>query len=66
MTQNDLEEKIADVEKHIECSATDFVRLNELCAVKKDTEEILDKKMERYFYLEELAEKIKEQSGSDV
>lgn len=63
---NDLEEKIADVEKQIEGSATDFVRLNELCAVKKDTEEILDKKMERYFYLEELAEKIKEQSGSDV
>ena len=40
--------------------ASDFIRLNELNAEKEETEKKLEEKMERWMYLEQLAEEIKE------
>ncbi len=58
-----LEGEIAQVDEQLLDSAiaTDFVKLNELGQEKSQLEEQLEKKMERYVYLEELAEKIKAQ-----
>ena len=42
-------------------AATDFVKLNELTKEKKETEKLLEEKMERWEYLEELAARIAEQ-----
>ena len=53
-----LEEKIAALEKNIEDSAHDFVKLNQLMAEKEEAEAALEEKMERWMYLEELAAKI--------
>lgn len=57
----DLEERIAALEKDIEASAHDFVKLNKFMAKKEELETALDEKMERWMYLEELAAKIAEQ-----
>lgn len=54
----DLEEKIAALDKDIEASARDFVKLNQLMAEKEELETALEEKMERWMYLEELAAKI--------
>ena len=56
-----LENKIAEVDEQLSDPkiASDFVKLNELGAAKSDLEARLDEKMDRYVYLEELAEKIK-------
>ncbi|MFQ8702515.1 MAG: ABC-F family ATP-binding cassette domain-containing protein [Eisenbergiella sp.] len=56
-----LEEKISELEKEIEASAHDFVKLNQLIADKEETETVLEEKMDRWMYLEELAAKIAEQ-----
>lgn len=56
-----IEEKIADLEKKIELSATDFVKLNKLTQEKEEQEALLEEKMERYLYLSDLADKIAEQ-----
>ncbi len=56
-----LENAIAEVEEDILKYATDAGRLNELTAKKSDLEEQLDAKMERWEYLNELAEKIEAQ-----
>ena len=53
-----LEEKIASLDKDIEASASDFVKLNQLMAKKEEAEAALEEKMERWMYLEELAAKI--------
>lgn len=53
-----LEEKIAELEKEIEASATNYGKLNELMGEKEKTEALLDEKMDRWMYLNELAEKI--------
>lgn len=57
----ELEEKIADLDKEMEASASDFVKLNQLTAEKDEAEAALEEKMERWVYLEELAAKIAEQ-----
>ena len=56
-----LENKIAEVDEQLSDPkiASDFVKLNELGAAKSELEAQLDEKMDRYVYLEELAEKIK-------
>lgn len=54
----DLEDKITALDKDIEASAHDFVKLNKLMAEKEETEAALEEKMERWMYLEELAAKI--------
>lgn len=53
-----LEEKIANLDKKIIEFATDFIKLNEFSKEKEETEKVLEEKMDRWVYLEELAEKI--------
>ena len=54
-----LEEKITKIDGDIVKNARDFGKLNELTKQKEDLEQQLEEKMERWVYLEELAEKIK-------
>ena len=56
-----LEEKIGTLENQMNESSSDFLRLNELSAKKEETEAVLEEKMQRWMYLEELAQKISEQ-----
>ena len=56
-----LEEKIAELEEQISKCATDFIKLNELMQEKEKTEAELSDKMERWVYLNDLAEKIEAQ-----
>ena len=56
-----LEEEIAEYEKEILKYASDFVKLNELSQKKNEAENRLEEKMDRWAYLEELAEKIRNQ-----
>lgn len=56
-----LEEKLEELDAKILASATDFVKLNELTKEKEDTLRLQEEKMERWMYLEELAEKIREE-----
>ena len=56
-----LEEKIAELEEQVSKCATDFIKLNELMQEKEKTEAELSDKMERWVYLNDLAEKIEAQ-----
>ena len=56
-----LEEKIAELDGQISKCATDFIKLNELMQEKEKTEAKLSDKMERWVYLNDLAERIEEQ-----
>lgn len=56
-----LEEKIVELEEQISKCATDFIKLNELMQEKEKTEAELSDKMERWVYLNDLAEKIEAQ-----
>lgn len=56
-----LEEDIADLEKEIVKNARDFVKLNELTKEKDEKEALLLEKMERWEYLEDLADRIANQ-----
>ena len=56
-----LEEKIAELDGQISKCATDFIKLNELMQEKEKTEAELSDKMERWVYLNDLAERIEEQ-----
>lgn len=56
-----LEEKIAELEEQISKCATDFIKLNEFMQEKEKTEAELSDKMERWVYLNDLAEKIEAQ-----
>lgn len=57
----ELEEKIADTEKAILSAATDFVKLSELTEKKDQLEHQLEEKMDRWVYLNDLAEQIEAQ-----
>ena len=57
----DLEEKIAQKEAEIEASASQDGRLSELMDEKAELERQYEEKMERWVYLNELAEKINAQ-----
>lgn len=57
----ELEEKIADTEKAILSAVTDFVKLNELTEKKNQLEQQLEEKMDRWVYLNDLAEQIEAQ-----
>lgn len=57
----DLEEQIAQVEKDMITEASNHGKLQELFAKKETLENALAEKMERWVYLNELAEKIAEQ-----
>ena len=56
-----LEEKIAELDGQISKYATDFIKLNEFMQEKEKTEAKLSDKMERWVYLNDLAERIEEQ-----
>ena len=56
-----LEEEIAGLEVQMEKAASDFVKLKELMDRKAQAEGELDAKMERWMYLNDLAEKIEKQ-----
>jgi ATP-binding cassette subfamily F protein uup len=53
-----LEAKIEETEQLISKSATDYTRLNELMGQKEALEKTLEEKMERWMYLNDLAEQI--------
>ena len=57
----ELEEKIAKCDEESVKYAKDFVKLNEIMKEKQEAEAMLEEKMERWMYLEELAEKIENQ-----
>ena len=61
--QKEFETIDEDIEKLEEISkcATDFIKLNELMQEKEKTEAELSDKMERWVYLNDLAEKIEAQ-----
>ena len=56
-----LEEKLAELDKDILAASRDYTKLNQLMTEKESTEALLEEKMERWMYLEELAAKIAEQ-----
>ena len=56
-----LEEKLGALEAEMLANATNSLRLNELLAEKERTEAELEEKMERWVYLNDLAERIEEQ-----
>ena len=58
-----LEEQISQWEEKIAASGADFVALQEAMAEKERLEGLLEEKMERWVYLNELAEKIKMQNA---
>lgn len=58
-----LEEKLQKLEAQMIENGYDFVRLNELTIEKESTEQLLEEKMERWMYLQDLAEKIARQNG---
>jgi ATP-binding cassette subfamily F protein uup len=53
-----LEEKILETEEKLNDAATDYTLLQQLTAEKEGLEKQLEEKMERWMYLNELAEKI--------
>lgn len=56
-----LEEKISDIEKQMAENSSSYSKLQELSAEKEKTENLLSEKMDRWIYLNELAEKINNQ-----
>lgn len=56
-----LEEKLESVERQIEANATNSVKLKELMEEQERMNALLEEKMERWVYLNDLAEKIAEQ-----
>ena len=57
-----IENDLSDIENKIEEASSDYTRLQELLTEKEKIEKNLDEKMERWIYLNELAEKIQEQN----
>lgn len=53
-----LEEKIGMLEAEMVAASTDFVKLNQLMTDKESAENMLEEKLNRWMYLEELAAKI--------
>ncbi len=56
-----LEEKIKNLEIQLDKHATDYIKLQELMEEKHKTEHQLEEKMERWMYLNNLAEEIENQ-----
>ncbi|MCD8346647.1 MAG: ABC-F family ATP-binding cassette domain-containing protein [Lachnospiraceae bacterium] len=59
-----LEEKIASLESDMTRYASDYGRLNQIVRDKDEAEALLEQKMERWVYLNELKEKIDAQGNS--
>lgn len=58
----ELEEKIAETEQQIRSNSSDYTALQQLMQEKEELEEQLAQKMERWVYLNDLAERIAEQN----
>ena len=56
-----LEEKIEKLEKEVGANATDFVKLNQIVKEKEEAEQLLEEKMERWVYLNDLNDRINNQ-----
>ena len=56
-----LEEKIEKLEKEVGANATDFVKLNQVVKEKEEAEQLLEEKMERWVYLNDLNDRINNQ-----
>ena len=56
-----LEEKLSMLNEEIAKNSSNYSRLTELSAQKEDAEAALNEKMERWVYLNDLAEKISAQ-----
>ncbi len=59
----DLENKIKELENSMLKCTSDFVKLNEITREKEEAEQNLEEKMERWEYLEDLAQRIAEQDN---
>ena len=57
-----MEQEIEEIEEAIKKAATDFVKLNALMEEKEAKENLLEEKMDRWVYLNDLAEQIEAQS----
>ena len=57
-----LEEKIGALETEMEKEASNYGKLNELMKEKEEAEKLLEEKMERWMYLNDLAERIAAQT----
>jgi len=60
----DIEERIAACDENIALHASDYVRLQELAEEKSALEALLEEKTERWFYLNDLAERIAAQDAN--
>ena len=56
-----LEDKISSLDAQIEQNSTDYIKVTELSELKQQAELELEQKMDRWIYLNELAEKINNQ-----
>ncbi len=61
-----LEHEIEEVELQIEKSATDYTKLNELMLQKGRLTQLLEEKMERWVYLNDLAEQIEAAKNASI
>ena len=59
-----LEETIADLEQQMQDSACDYTALNGIIKEKEEKEALLEEKMDRWMYLNDLAEKIEAQAAA--
>ena len=59
-----LEEAIADLEQQMQDSARDYTALNGIIKEKEEKEALLEEKMNRWMYLNDLAEKIEAQAAA--
>ncbi len=53
-----IEERLEKIEEEMVRCASDFVKLNELSQEKENKEQLLEEKMDRWMYLEELYARI--------
>ena len=53
-----MEEQVERLEEEIAANATNSAKLNELLTQKEEVEQKLEEKMERWVYLNDLAEQI--------
>jgi len=58
-----LEERIASLDGEMERAASQYAKLNELMEDKKQLEQELEEKMDRWVYLNDLAERIAGQNA---
>ena len=56
-----LEDRLQAIDQEMEQQASDFIRLNELSTEKDEKELLLNEKMKRWMYLEDLNERIQEE-----